>query len=1253
MGNRLGLRIFLICAGVFAAPAPLAGQYSPTRLSSGVAVATVLGPVTTGTLFTGDYSLVIAVPANASRLDITLSTEPATADADLFVRRGQDVALVNQQVVFDQSSTGATGTEAISIPAPQVGDYYIALAIRTTGIQVTCTVKATVTPGVNSEAPVLPAAGVLNAGDNTPNFAPGTILSLYGTNLAQGTRSGSLPLPTALLGTSVEVQVNGRAYAAPLFFVSAGQINAQLPYEATGNGVQIRVKTAAGASDWVSINVAARAPRVLTVNMAGNGAPILQHHADYKLVSADYPAMAGEVVTLYLVGLGATSPATVSGAAAGDGSPGKPLNTVADVSVKVGNETAEVFFAGLTPYLVGLYQVDFRVPPGAVAGTLPVTITVAQATSQANVTASCGEKEAQLLNTVNTAACGTTGTSSFTLDREAFITRFSTWYRWDANETTVGFTLRKSGQQVLQGNFQRSGCDPSQTSWCAGEVAVNQWWTSGQYDLTVNQPRVCANSGSANQGFVTVFGAWKAGGAVPIVSSTIGPSGGSVTNAGMTASVAPGAFDQPTVLNLSQVSDATPPAGGRISEIYRLEPLPGTVAAPITLTLQPVGTLPGTGKTLVFVKFEGEDDRGPMVLPATIQDGKIVATLPAMPPGSVAPAAEAKASETHAAVVDPGRVASLIWALGGVGEEASLSGKFLVHYPTGDNADHDLALKVGDTMDEARAKLQATGIEVDRRTTPIDVYLYSFTGVQGRILMADPKTNGESESELWGKQGVGLTLNLDQIKGAANWENARTTAAHEMFHIYQSLYDPRGTWRRTLSNSPWLWMLEAASTWFEKKMVSGSNYLSPNAKAYSDFLYLHGLEYPPGLLDKVTVSRHGYGASLFLDYMTGQKGDKLIGELIKDMQPSTGIVFKASLYSPVEALGRQEILLGYKWQVFVKELADGKVNPGILIDTMVSPPSATLESYTNSADSSTGTKFQWAAPDLAARGYKVTFQRRTTQWPAGTKLTFLFSGPANDAQAYLYKSVTGKGWVYQASFTSTYEVADADQLAQNGALFFVLVANGHAQRPFTGTTPIALEVRVDVTPTGGYPAGLEGGLVTIANYAGAVTYSCSDYDSGSYHTQTLKKDLVASISSTDLLGYPGYPIKWSGRTFTLDATKQSGTNTRTLKFNGQVDATGANLITWSVDYTDVTIGTNTRSDYHIEFTLHDIPLPHAPAPSRDSGWQYELQNTPMSGHLTGLKYSSTSAVQGYQPEGCTMTAVDLASTSWAVTAYFH
>jgi hypothetical protein len=108
-----------------------------------------------------------------------------------------------------------------------------------------------------------------------------------------------------------------------------------------------------------------------------------------------------------------------------------------------------------------------------------------------------------------------------------------------------------------------------------------------------------------------------------------------------------------------------------------------------------------------------------------------------------------------------------------------------------------------------------------------------------------------------------------------------------------------------------------------------------------------------------------------------------------------------------------------------------------------------------------------------------------------------------------------------------------------------------------------------------------------------------------------------------------------------------------LKFNGQLDATGANVLTWAVDYTDVTIGTNARSDFHIEFTLHDIPLTHAPDPSKASGWEYALQNTPMTSHMTGLKYSSTQTLQGYQPVGCTMTAVDLTSTSWSVAASFH
>ncbi len=1056
-------QLLLVVLGVLIRPGPLEAQLTPTRLSSGVAVTRTLGPVSTSTLYTGDFGFVISVPANATRLDITLSSQPATTDVDLFARFGQAVNLVNQQIVFDHSSTGDAGDETITIPAPQQGDHHIALALYTNGIAVSCTIRATVTQPTGSPLPVLPSIGVLNAADNTPNFAPGTILSLYGANLASGTLAASLPMPATLLGTSVEVQVNGRVYPAPLFFVSASQINAQLPYEAVGSGVQIRVRNTAGTTDWVTINVAARAPRILTVNMSGSGAPILQHHSDYKVVSAEYPAKPGEIVTLYLLGLGATSPAIASGAIAGDGSEGNPLNTVPGVTVKVGDETAELFFAGLTPYLIGLYQVDFRMPPGAVAGILPISVSVGQVTSQANVKASCGDRESQLLNIGNPAACNTTATSSFTLEREAFVTRFTTWYRWNTGETSVAFTLRKAGQQVMQANFQRGSCDPNQSSWCAGEALVNQWWAAGLYELTVSQPRVCANSGSANQGFVSVFGVWKAGGIGAVVSSTIGPAGGSLANAGLSVTVPAGTFNQPTVLNLSQASDSTPPAAGRVSEIYRLEPLPGSVSAPITLSIQPVGAIPATGKTFVFVKFEGEDDRGPMILNATTEAGRIVATLPAMPAGSVVPTANSKPGTTNSAVVDPSRLASLIWALGGISEMKSPSGKFIIHFPTGDIADYDLAIKVGETMDEARTKLEAIGIEVNRRSTPIDVYLYSFSGTQGRVLMADPDTNGESETELWGKQGIGLSLNLDQIKGAGTaWENARTTAAHELFHVYQSLYDPRGYWRRSFSNSPWLWMMEAASTWFEKKMVSGKPYLSNNAKAYNDFFYLHGLEYAPGYLDKKTVTRHGYGASLFLDYITTLKTDRFIGDVFREMEPSTGLIMKASIYSPVEAMIRQDMFLGSKWPDFFTQLAAAKVNPGISINDLVSPQNTKLETYSNRDDSEVVTRFNWSAPDLSARGYRISFVPRTTKWSIGTKLVFSLSGAGADTTAYVFKAEAGAGWVYKGSVKPSLEITQAEALARDGGQFFVIIAHGRAQRPFATMTSLSLEMRVDV-----------------------------------------------------------------------------------------------------------------------------------------------------------------------------------------------
>ena len=76
------------------------------------------------------------------------------------------------------------------------------------------------------QAPQLTAAGVVNAASYAQPIAPGSIVSIFGTNLAPApARADHTLLPTSLAGTSVTIG----GIAAPLFYVSPGQINAQVP----------------------------------------------------------------------------------------------------------------------------------------------------------------------------------------------------------------------------------------------------------------------------------------------------------------------------------------------------------------------------------------------------------------------------------------------------------------------------------------------------------------------------------------------------------------------------------------------------------------------------------------------------------------------------------------------------------------------------------------------------------------------------------------------------------------------------------------------------------------------------------------------------------------------------------------------------------------------------------------------------------------------------------------------------------------
>ena len=180
-----------------------------------------------------------------------------------------------------------------------------------------------------------------------------------------------MPLPTTVQGTSVVVG----GLPAPLFYVSDTQINAQIPFELVP-GHEYPVIVAAGNSYTVPepIQLAPLAPGVARL---ADGS-VLAQHADYSLVSETSPAKPGEYLVVYLAGMGLTDNQVLSGVL----SPSNPLASVsAAPSVTLNGEPVNVVFAGLTPGLVGLYQVNFQVPADAQGADLVLQITQQGATA--------------------------------------------------------------------------------------------------------------------------------------------------------------------------------------------------------------------------------------------------------------------------------------------------------------------------------------------------------------------------------------------------------------------------------------------------------------------------------------------------------------------------------------------------------------------------------------------------------------------------------------------------------------------------------------------------------------------------------------------------------------------------------------------------------------------------------------------------------------------------------------------------------
>jgi uncharacterized protein (TIGR03437 family) len=285
------------------------------------------------------------------------------------------------------------------------------------------------------------AQGLVGSGYTAPapvSVAPGQIATFYvkgaiptgtevagiiGVMLEQGSASTSV-LIQSLRAVSMCPNVTSVSIAA---CGSLMAVTVQIPYELApycplcANPVSatppLLIISGSGMTpSAIELNPLADAVHVLTAcdvalgpppqapNLTGLPCAPLVTHTDGRLVSASSPASFGEALTAWVFGLGQTNPAATTGKPASLAPTAETFHL--NFNYQINALPAQPYtgepdrvplvplFSGLAPGYVGLYQVNFTVPPGPPNGieqcAQPGTVALGGNAPQSNLTVSIG-----------------------------------------------------------------------------------------------------------------------------------------------------------------------------------------------------------------------------------------------------------------------------------------------------------------------------------------------------------------------------------------------------------------------------------------------------------------------------------------------------------------------------------------------------------------------------------------------------------------------------------------------------------------------------------------------------------------------------------------------------------------------------------------------------------------------------------------------------------------------------------------------
>ena len=176
-------------------------------------------------------------------------------------------------------------------------------------------------------------------------------------------------LPESMMGFKVEfVWQGGRAFAPIMAISNSGASEWALflvPFELTGATASARRTVQEGNTTVQNIPVRTLMPGIIEDNFDGGRRAAIIVRSDGLIVTPTTPARKGEVVRMYVIGMGQTTPMASTNRV------GDP-NQVIALPVQVGLEggvSATVVEAKMAENLVGIYEILFEIPQNAPTGT--------------------------------------------------------------------------------------------------------------------------------------------------------------------------------------------------------------------------------------------------------------------------------------------------------------------------------------------------------------------------------------------------------------------------------------------------------------------------------------------------------------------------------------------------------------------------------------------------------------------------------------------------------------------------------------------------------------------------------------------------------------------------------------------------------------------------------------------------------------------------------------------------------------------